>query len=469
MQKISVMAYIISSVLILVNLFSCQPEQKKGDDWNEAVFTMNALSKDFDETINAIQDHPKLYRFTQRSEFEELIREQRDLITRDLSAEEFYCILKPVITQIGCCHSTIWMPEGFWESYDGLLFPFQIMVLQSGVFVSKSYAGDASIPAGAEILSINDISVDEILTGLKTLISADAFNEGHIRYRLKMRFPFLFALKYGPSEQFLVEYIEPPAQEGIDERDADSIDMAVIATKSVNAIGPGPIRAELYPDEDLVFSLSMDSSIAVMTIKTFAYYDETKKFQSYLDNSFQEIKRLGISRLIIDLRGNDGGDPFCSVPLLSYIAPRPIPYFARPFGRYASFADPVKLNENKYTGHLLTITDGGNVSTSGHFCALLKYHGIGKLVGSETGATFTCNDASKTTVLKYTGLEVNVPRRTFATAVYNLPDDQGILPDFPVETSVLDLVNGEDGIINYTMELFSLLEQDTIIIRDNRQ
>ncbi len=356
-QRKSAMTLIIINLLVIINLFSCQQGQEKDIGTNERIFTMEELGKDFDETINAMQAHPRLYRFTNRTDFEELIRQQRDLINGDLSVEEFFCILKPVLTRIGCCHSTIRMPEGFWASYNGLLFPVQMLFTPSGVLVSKSYSGDNIIPPGSEILSINGISMDVILSQLKPLISADAFNEGHIRYRLNMRFPFLFALKYGAFEQFEVEYTEPSTK--------------AVTYKSVDAIGP-------------------------------------------------------------------------------------VPYFSEPFGRYAPFAEPVKLNENRYSGDLLTITDGGNVSTSGHFCALLKYHGIGKLVGSETGATYTCNDASKTTVLKNTGLQVNIPRRTFAAAVYNMPDDRGVLPDFPVETSVNDLITGVDGIMEYTIGLYGI-------------
>jgi C-terminal processing protease CtpA/Prc len=99
-----------------------------------------------------------------------------------------------------------------------------------------------------------------------------------------------------------------------------------------------------------------------------------------MDRSFREIKEKGIKNLILDLRGNDGGDPFCSVILYSYLMKEPAPYFAESYGKYADLAKPVAPAENRFTGNLYTLLDGRCGSTNGHFCALLKYHRVGKFV-----------------------------------------------------------------------------------------
>ena len=160
-----------------------------------------------------------------------------------------------------------------------------------------------------------------------------------------------------------------------------------------------------------------------MTIPHFAYYNDHDKFYRFVDGSVAEIEKKGIRNLIIDLRRNNGGDPFCAVHLFSYISHKAVPYFSKPYGRYARLAEPVPLRENHFKGKLYVLIDGGGDSTTGHLLGLLKYHKIGTLVGEETGATYICHDAHTSFLLKHSRFQVSVATGTFASAVQSLPQD----------------------------------------------
>jgi C-terminal processing protease CtpA/Prc len=203
----------------------------------------------------------------------------------------------------------------------------------------------------------------------------------------------------------------------------------------------------------LAFDIRENISTAIMTIPDFAYYDAREKFYGFVDGSFAEIKNKGIRNLIIDLRRNNGGDPFCSVRLFAHIAHEPVPYFSKPYGRYALLAKPVPLRENRFKGKLYVLIDGGGASTTGHLLGLLKYHKIGTLVGEETGATYVCHDAHNSFQLKNTRFQVSVATGTFASAVQNLPKDRGILPDIPVSSTPQDMAAGKDTILEYALSL----------------
>jgi len=146
---------------------------------------------------------------------------------------------------------------------------------------------------------------------------------------------------------------------------------------------------------ELGFEVIEERSTAIMTIQTFIYYDRVPMFKEFLESCFQEIHEKKIANLILDLRGNDGGDPFCAVPLFSYLENESVPYFAEPYGKYSSLAEQIPLAENHFTGNLFTLIDGRCFSTNGHFCSLLKYHKIGKFIGTEGGATYKCNAGKK--------------------------------------------------------------------------
>ena len=193
-----------------------------------------------------------------------------------------------------------------------------------------------------------------------------------------------------------------------------------------------------------------------MTVSSFIYYGKRNKiFSSYVDDSFSKIKKAGIKNLIIDLRGNDGGDPFCAAYLLSYIEQKPVPYFARPYGKYAKLAGPVKQAENNFKGRLFFLIDGSGFSTTGHFCALLKYHQMGTFIGTETGGTYSCNAAVKRIQLKNTRILLKIARSSFAAAVTGLPKNRGIIPHHIVEPDLNDLRNNRDRVMDFTLKLIN--------------
>lgn len=109
----------------------------------------------------------------------------------------------------------------------------------------------------------------------------------------------------------------------------------------------------------------------LLTINKYGYYGEVEMFHNFIDRVFQEINIKGIKNLILDVRGNSGGEPFCTSYLSSYLEPEPIPYFDDHYGKYDTLANPIPKPENNYNGELFTLIDGHGFSTTGHFCGLL--------------------------------------------------------------------------------------------------
>jgi C-terminal processing protease CtpA/Prc len=186
------------------------------------------------------------------------------------------------------------------------------------------------------------------------------------------------------------------------------------------------------------------SKTAILTIRSFVYYENPEKFNHFIDKTFDKIHNLAIKNLLIDLRNNGGGNPFCTSHLFSYLIPEPLPYFAKEYGKYAPLANPIPPAEKAFHGKLVILINGGCFSSTPHLCSLLKYHKIGTFVGTEAGGTYTCNGASREIKLKHTGAIVVINRRSYAAAVNGFPDDRGILPDFAVMPRIDDLVEGRD-------------------------
>lgn len=194
------------------------------------------------------------------------------------------------------------------------------------------------------------------------------------------------------------------------------------------------------------------SKTAIVKIKTFYFGGALDPFTEFLEEVFSKIKKDGIENLILDLRDNGGGDPVLAARLFAYIAHKPEIYFEECDG-YGQLKSPVALAENHFSGNVFTLINGGGFSTAGHIVALINYHKIGTIVGSELGCTYTCNDNAVSIVMEHTGNLARVARSVFAVAVDGMEADQGVMPDYPVGFSVEDLVDGVDSRMEFVLGL----------------
>ena len=140
-------------------------------------------------------------------------------------------------------------------------------------------------------------------------------------------------------------------------------------------------------------------------------------------------------------------------PLLRYLAREPFVYFARAVPLYAALMAPLAPRPNAFRGRIYVLADGGCFSTTGHFLSLIRHHRMATIVGEESGASYSCNDAHITTTLPATGLNVTVARLTFETAVSGLPPGRGIAPDHEVRPTADDILQGRDAVLDFTLAL----------------
>ncbi|MCK5068780.1 MAG: hypothetical protein KAR16_15125, partial [Bacteroidales bacterium] len=73
----------------------------------------------------------------------------------------------------------------------------------------------------------------------------------------------------------------------------------------------------------------------------------------------------------------------------------------------------------------------------------------------EPGSSFYCNDFSTQLKLPNTGIEVNIPRTTFVTAVSGFDEKIPFSVDYEVDISVQDLLNNTDSYLLYLQALIS--------------
>ncbi len=408
------------------------------------VFNVEDMRHDFGQLRNLLEkEHCCLYEYTGKEEFDRLFDEGFRQLDRPLSYEEFFRVTAPLAAKVGCMHTALWMPGRFFALGRDNLFPLRVRLIEDHLVVTGSYRDPLEVPVGSLILEVNGVAADRIFDELRAITSADALNPHFIDTQVEKRFAMFYASVFGFPDAYKVTYTLPGRMNRLtaDLRPADLASVRRVVFANFNH---PPLTLEFLEDK----------RTAVMTVPTFSYYDRVDDFRDFMDRSFREIKDKGIANLILDLRGNDGGDPFCAVILYSYLEKEPAPYFAEPYGKYAELAKPVPPAENHFTGRLFTLLDGRCGSTNGHFSALLKYHGIGKFVGTPSGATYKCNAGKNTEIqLDKTGLILTFGRSTYAAAVKGMDKARPIMPDYPVRETYRDFLAGKDVYLEAALAL----------------
>jgi len=315
------------AVLILLGTsvpdLSFTSTQEKKISASPHLFSVEEMKQDLEQIWQEIQIHPALYVFTSKEQFMQLYNRQKNLITKPLDTISFFIIANPLVAAIGCGHSGLRPPQEFWEDAGPVLFPLKLVFLGNKFYSLRDYDGKGLVPKGAEILSICGFSMDQIKNSLYPLLSSDGFMESGKRHRLEIRFPFLFAYYYGFHEKFPIVCRESE-KSSKKQVVLDAIDYKILGRKHEMDEG----RELIPPGPDLNLKILDNINTAVMTIKTFVYYSEREKFYSFVDTAFERIHKDNIRNLILDLRNNGGGDPFCAAHLLSYLESKPVKYFA---------------------------------------------------------------------------------------------------------------------------------------------
>ena len=405
------------------------------------IFPGEELEEDFQQFRSILEGtHPALYDYTEKAVLDSLFDLHYAAIREGMDFNSFLINMTEVISRVGCGHSSLWIPGEYWNVAPSGLFPLELKPSGEKYLVSGSFGGSSGIPRGSELISVNGESMAVIGSRLESLTSTDGINRAHRKAMVAKHFAVKYAMAFGFADHFAIQYL-PPGQTEPVEGTLEPLDKATID------------RGMAHPDELSLKEIN-GGKTALLTINTFAYYDRVGMFRSFIDSVFQVIDEKGTSQLILDLRGNGGGDPFCSSYLWGYLQHEPLPYFEDHYGRYDTLANPVPLPPLHFQGELFTLIDGACFSTTGHFCGLLKYHRVGKFVGSETGATFTCTGNATYPALDHTGIMVGTARvMRYTAAVKDMDPLHGILPDYPAEPTPEDLAQDRDGVLEFALSL----------------
>lgn len=207
-----------------------------------------------------------------------------------------------------------------------------------------------------------------------------------------------------------------------------------------------------------------NNSIALLTIRTFnnsRLEQSGERFSDFLDTAFREIQNKKIKTLIIDIRGNQGGNDENGSLLYSYISKTPFKY-------YASLEQTKrKLNENEHSNLKLQypkenafgdkiyfLIDGRSFSVTAEFAAIARSNNRGLFFGEETGGGYYGNTSGteENVSLPNSKISCRIPMTKYAMAVKKAKyADRGVIPDLPYYITINDITENKDRQLEYLL------------------
>ncbi len=398
--------------------------------------TIEELKTDFKDLIDKLKKHhPRLYSYTSETDFENQANEIYSQLNEDMNPEQFYLRIAPLIESVKCSHTGIRLP-GQYQQYiheKGLFFPLKLFIRdKKAYYLSSSEDPAVDIAPGSEILVINHRPVDQIISELLSIIPSEGNNMTTKYQELNLNFQDYFHM-LDPSESFLIEFSSPASGAGIQ--------LVACTYDKVKQMA-------YFPKELRPYSVHMenDPEYGVLKVESFGIMNMEDYF-SFLDSTFIHLNSAGIPTLVLDLRDNRGGHPIFAAQLFSYLTDGDFTYFKRnpEIDDFEPLYNPMQPNKNHFKGSIIVLVNGGCLSTTGHLISLLKYHTEALFIGEEPGSTFLCNDFSIQYHLPNSGMEVNIPRTTFVTAVSGFEEGNPFSVDYQVEQTLKDKMEGVDS------------------------
>lgn len=470
------------------------------------VYTEQQVEEDIKILKRVIQYiHPNIYKYRDSLDLQEDFNVLEEEMLANPAIATIYKAVSRFSANIKCSHTFTnpWNQGRRMEKaafYQPDKIPFTFHRIGKQLFIDKNASGNEKLKKGLEIVSINNVSTDEIMTTLSQYTTSDGNNyekrlerlivDGTEKFAL---FDIFYSLEYGSNS--VLQLTLKDIKEG------------KVFTTSVNTISKtnrtylltkeyGPLETSLK--DGWKFEIK-NNTTAYLKMSSFAVQRGEFDWKGFLKNAFQQLKEKNIKHLIIDIRGNEGGQGEVAEYILENLVQSPLDIpsmssttryqsipddmrkyistwakFPYDFGskvsaiddsryqlksKYSAGGRTYKPLKNGFKGKTYLITDASNSSAT-HLMAMYakQINGI-TIVGQETGGNQKGTNGSFMFFLRLPNskVEIDIPVIGMnAIEDSNKVYDGGVIPDVVIQKNVTDFANDSDTELNKIMELIKI-------------
>lgn len=459
-----------SALLFLVLFFyiPCCVNAQYLDNISKQLYAPSDLKKDIDLIQTTLEkEHPNLYLYISKKALNYKFDSLRKTIDKPITPIALYIRLQPVISSIGDGHLTVEIDYSKFTPQDIAflkkpslqhpIYQFGYYVNGKRLFVAKNLSADSTIIKGTEIMSINEVPAAKLIDSLNSYITSDGYNTTYKKHLMNNRALFEERYRFLFPEKVPLDILLKSAG------NSRKIKLEARMEKGFDSIGIKPPPTTEYR------LLTADQNVAYLKLRTFY---NGPNFEGY-EGIFADIEKHKPKNLVLDLRGNTGGEIIWAARIYSHLLDVPRYFFRLPEeirqqkqlynnpkirkwvdNRPKSDYQMVQPYTFTFKGKIYVLVDGGSFSSSSILAANLKNLKNVTLVGEETGG-------SKNIFTAGVHKSITLPHSQLLLKYGNIPayfgdlshiDGRGIMPDVPITYQIEDYLAGKDLELDWVLE-----------------
>ena len=458
---------------------------------HEQTFTPEQLQEDFKRMRTQLeQNQPGLYEYISKPDLDSYLDSLQATLNKPMTSLEFLNLIRHILIKIRNGHNNIYASKAManYARSKGRLLPLEVVWLKDGLYVKDVYTTKSSLSKGSKIASINGRAIQDILSNLLRYAAPDGYNETFPRRRVYRNFSIAYYWYISQTDVFQITY-QAAGQSTTQTTMLTGIPFVSLRDQMNKSRGNRP-KAKM-----LAFKVLNDET-AFLRVESFSKSEiksGKQNYKKFLKKTFATLAQKQVKNLILDVRGNGGGDDGYGNLLFSYLTDRPFNYYKYIETRVKRIKNPkyyentgeIRLNNllfggkvkkiaegkyrlkknpglgqfqpkaNAFTGNLYVLIDGGCFSATGEFASCAHYNKRGKFIGEEVGGNYYANTsgAMLPLVLPHTKLRVIVSIMQYVMDVKGYPKGRGVMPDYPVDYTIQDVLQGRDLVMQKALKL----------------
>lgn len=456
-----------------------------------SLITGNQLSKDLLILEKALSElHPSLTKYQSQVSYNTQLEKLKTCWSTSLKKPDAYIQLAEFLATIKCGHTQL-NPYNQGNSVLKALIkrknklPFTFVILEGKAYVDKVMSG-TPLQKGDEIMSIAGNAWSEINKKLLAVARGDGSNDGNRIARLPITghgkheffdvyFPMMFSL---PQEKVIVDIKRKENQK--------SINVPLVSVEERTKDLKSKFPALVPSDEDLWKWEILEGNIGYLKLETYTTWNFDFDWEKRIEDAMSTFKTSKTKDIIIDIRGNEGGNDDVLEYLAKYVQVNPIKTGGYPeVIKYQKVSDDLRpylrtWNDDLYNVALFTkkykeeyfirrgsstqkktipaskdaldarfhyLVDATNSSATFNQAKLIKENKLGTLIGETTGGNYRGITGGYMFFLKLpeSGFTVDIPLST--TWMPEETPDKGVAPDVEVKYSFEGFMTNRDEVL----------------------
>jgi hypothetical protein len=424
--------------------------------------------------------HPEPFGRISEEEFNARFRQIKADLGDETSRNDFSLCVAELLALIGDDHTAAWNFARPWvlQGSQRKVMPLKLRY-ENGRMIIEGWTVTAEpvhLEKGDALIAVDGVSVQDLLSRYRKYISAET--ELQQNWEVAGRLPYLL---------------------WITERERDSYEITAMGAdeksyKQVLPAGRPPGGGGL--NVEFTFEFNFDDQVCLLKAPSF-WYTLAPTWEKTLEALFPQMREKGTSVLIVDLRGNGGGNGGLGQLLIRLTAKKPFKTawkkwrYSKAYQRaclvfglkqrripawlhlenvlklhdFAPYRDTVDVSKlkgewlipsdghpeeprsNAWGGTLVLICDRLTASAAVDTAVIVKDNALGLIVGEETGGRASYSSEVAPLYLPNSGLLCKIASAQFVRPA-GYDDGRGVLPDLPLDVTEDSVLL--EKIYNYT-------------------